>query len=528
MKRAGLLSLILFLAACTSSNLPTGGGLELDFTPFYDAAAKGEAVEISLGSEVSGPLYLEVSYRLPGGEWTNWERVATFEAGRASFTPAWPVGLDELGKEARLRVTDGARELARSEPARLRRVEPLWTARVAGVEEPYYAFGAGEGLVCYGGGGTLACHRAEDGELAFTLDLGDLDPRLTLSVQGVLPYRGRLYLTYNDQPTTGWLAVYDLATLERLVSTPLDFRPGSALAASGESLYVGGGRYVALENRPKDPESGYDCTDAKYERVEHFRLAVARFDLDGNELFSFEASPGDVYESPYICHGNTSSALAIHPMDGTVVVPFAYRTMYDPENDIHLGCMGFLRLSADTLGEASYLHSPDDICKDPYARGTGEFYPLAGAFFYFGPANDQGFYVKFVNNPAESDADPDRALVYTTETHGRWIRADTLSTLDPGLALDEHYARPFIYWFFTDSGDYALAYIRREEEEGYSYAGVARLGDVPPLDPTSPSGYDFLRFEGSCAGFTRTAKDEKGRIFLLYACAEDFHLLRLR
>jgi len=396
------------------------------------------------------------------------------------------------------------------------------------VEEPYYAFGAGEGLVCYGGGGTLACHRAEDGELAFTLDLGDLDPRLTLSVQGVLPYRGRLYLTYNDQPTTGWLAVYDLATLERLVSTPLDFRPSSALAASGESLYVGGGRYVALENRPKDPDSGYDCTDAKYERVEHFRLAVARFDLDGNELFSFEASPGDVYESPYICHGNTSSALAIHPMDGAVVVPFAYRTMYDPENDIHLGCMGFLRLSADTLGEASYLHSPDDICKDPYARGTGEFYPLAGSFFYFGPANDQGFYVKFVNNPAESDADPDRALVYTTETHGRWIRADTLSTLDPGLALDEHYARPFIYWFFTDSGDYALAYIRREEEEGYSYAGVARLGDVPPLDPTSPSGYDFLRFEGSCAGFVRTAKDEKGRIFLLYACAEDFHLLRLR
>ncbi len=345
-----------------------------------------------------------------------------------------------------------------------------------------------------------------------------------------MPYRGQLYLTYNDQPTTGWLAVYDLASLQHLNSTPLDFRPSSALAASGDSLYVGGGRYVAPENSPSDPEEGYDCSDPEYENVEHFRLAVARFDLNGNELFSFEASPGDVYESAYICHGNTSSALAIHPMGDVLLVPFAYRTMYRREDRTHLGCLGYLRLSAENLNDPSHLHSPDKICKDPYARGNGEFEPLAGSFFYFGPANDQGFYVKFISSPAGSDADADRGYVYTTDT--LWVRVDSLGVYDPGLELDTHYQGPFRYWFFTESGAYKLAYVKREEDEGFSYASVVRLGDVPPLDPTSPSGYDFLRFEGSCAGFSRTAKDEKGRIFLLYSCAKGeesvFHLLRLR
>ena len=532
-----LLGLLFALSACGGSKTPVAG-LEVDFSPFEDAAAGGTPAELAvqLPEGFSAPLYLEVSYRLPGGDWSDWQRVATFavteNTARATFEPAWPVGLDELGKEARVRVTDGAHELAASDPVRLRRVKPLWTAQITEVEEPYFAFGAGEGLVCYGGGGALACHRAEDGDPAFTLDLGDLDPRSTLSVEGVLPYRGRLYLTYNDQPTTGWLSIYDLTSLEQIKNVPLDFRPSGALAASGERLYIGGGKYVPLENRLSDPDEGYDCTDSEYENVEQFRLALASFDLDGTPLFTYQAGPGDVYESAYVCHGNTSSAIAIHPIGDALLVPFAYRTMYHREEDIHLGCLGFLRLSAENLSGAAYLHSPDNVCSDPRVRGSGRFFPLAGSFYYFGPANDQGFYVEFVNNPAESDADPTRGYLYTTRTKGMWVRADTLSTYDPGLALDEHYADPFLYWFFTGSGDYALAYLRREEDEGFSYAGVVRLGDVPPLDPTSPSGYDFLRLEGTCYGFTRTAKDEAGRIFLLYACAEGdrrvFHLMRLR
>ncbi len=532
-----LAALVLLLAGCNGGG---GGGssLTVDFAPFEAAAADGTEAELTarLPLGFSGPLYLEASYRLPGGDWGAWQRVASFaiagNTARAAFEPAWPVGLDELGKEARLRVTDGARALAVSDPVRLRRVLPLWTARIAEMEEPFFAFGAGEGLVCYGGGGELACHRAEDGRLDFTLTVGDLDPRLTLSVEGVLPYRGRLYLTYNDQPTTGWLSIYELRSLQRIANVPLDFRPSGAIAASGERLFVGGGRFVALEDRPKKPEEGYDCTRSKYQNVEHFRLTLASFDLEGNPLFTYQAGPGDVYESAYVCHGNTSSALAIHPIGDALLVPFAYRTMYHREEDVHLGCLGFLRLSAENLSGAAYLHSPDNVCSDPRVRGSGRFSPLAGSFYYFGPANDQGFYVEFVNNPAESDADPTRGYLYTTRTKGMWVRADTLSTYDPGLALDEHYADPFLYWFFTGSGDYALAYLRREEDEGFSYAGVVRLGDVPPLDPTSPSGYDFLRLEGTCYGFTRTAKDEAGRIFLLYACAEGdrrvFHLMRLR
>jgi hypothetical protein len=331
----------------------------LDWTPLAQAAGPdGSDGPIALSGTLEGtpsaPLKLQVSYRPKGGDWGPWQEAGQVQVQGGQITATLPglelpVGLDELGKGVRARLVAGDQALAQSPELLLQRFQPLWRASLSEADSIFVELSAAGSLACgYWDDGVrrkLYCFDPATGNPAWSYDL-PLAPR-DVFVAGdgrvfVGGYEGRfpdpqarVLVLQGGKP----LAQYDLSA---------DFAVVTALALEGDTLYVGGSRYV---------QAPCGSTTRRILRVRFAKYRVAGSFL--TRLALHDPTPQDLQEitSPNGCTGsgddyslyNWSGTPALRLEGGKVYAVFSVGLVWTGSDLSDSHCLGFLRLDAATF-----------------------------------------------------------------------------------------------------------------------------------------------------------------------------------
>jgi hypothetical protein len=362
MWRGLLTGLALLLAACGGGGAPPVRAT-LDWTPLAQAAGPdGSDGPIALSGTLEGtpsaPLKLQVSYRPKGGDWGPWQEAGQVQVQEGQITATLPglelpVGLDELGKGVRARLVAGDQALAQSPELLLQRFQPLWRASLSEANSPLLELSAAGSLACGyekasdGVRRKLHCFDPATGDPAWSYDLplalrdvfvaGDGrvfvgvsvgDPFISTSQARVLVLQGGTLL-----------AQYDLSA---------DFAVVTALALEGDTLYVGGSRYVQAP-------CGSDTRRILRVRFAKYRVAGSSL----TRLALHDPTPQDLQEitSPNGCTGsgddyslyNWSGTPALRLEGGKVYAVFSVGRVWTENGPLDSHCLGFLRLDAATF-----------------------------------------------------------------------------------------------------------------------------------------------------------------------------------
>jgi len=354
----GLLTgLALLLAACGGGGAPPVRAT-LDWTPLAQAAGpNGSDGPIALSGTLEGtpsaPLKLQVSYRPKGGDWGPWQEAGQVQVQGGQITATLPglelpVGLDGLGKGVRVRLVAGDQALAQSPELLLQRFQPLWRASLSEANSLLDELSAAGSLACgYSRREKLYCFDPATGNLIWSYDL-PLDT-FDVFVAGdgrvfVGGYEGDPFIS-NSQARVlvlqggALLAQYDLSA---------DFAMVTALALEGDTLYVGGSRYVQAP-------CGSDTRRILRVRFAKYRMAGSSL----TRLALHDPAPQDLQEitSPNGCTGseddyslyNWSSTPALRLEGGKVYAVFGVGKVWTENGLLRSRCLGFLRLDAATF-----------------------------------------------------------------------------------------------------------------------------------------------------------------------------------
>ncbi|MGC8968773.1 MAG: hypothetical protein ACP5JV_10825 [Thermus sp.] len=237
-----------------------------------------------------------MSYRPKGGDWGPWQEAGQVQVQGGQINATLPgldlpVGLDELGKRVRARLVAGDQVLAQSPELLLQRFQPLWRASVPGGSSFVNELSAAGNLVC--GhlalfGSSLWCFDPETGNPAWSYLL-PLAPRDVL-VAG----DGRVFVG-GDINLGGAVLVLQGGTLLAQYDLSADFAIVTALAAEGDTLYVGGVRFV---------QAPCGSTTRQILRVRFAKYRMAGSSL--TRLALHDPTPQDLQEinSPNGCTGS--------------------------------------------------------------------------------------------------------------------------------------------------------------------------------------------------------------------------------
>lgn len=338
----------------------------LDWTPLAQAAGPdGSDGPIALSGTLEGtpsaPLKLQVSYRPKGGDWVPWQEAGQVQVQGGQITATLPglelpVGLDELGKRVRVRLVAGDQALAQSPELLLQRFQPLWRASLSEANSSLQELSLQE----LSAAGSLACGywEASDGVRIklYCFDLATGNPTwsydLPLAPRDVFVARdGRVFVGGDDGDFSNPqarvlvlqggnpLAQYDLSA---------DFAVVTALALEGDTLYVGGSRYV---------QAPCGSTTRQILRVRFAKYRVAGSSL--TRLALHDPTPRDLQEitSPNGCTGsgddyslyNWSGTPALRLEGGKVYAVFSVGAVWTGSYISGSHCLGFLRLDAATF-----------------------------------------------------------------------------------------------------------------------------------------------------------------------------------
>jgi len=276
----------------------------LDWTPLAQAAGPdGSDGPIALSGTLEGtpsaPLKLQVSYRPKGGDWGPWQEAGQVQVQGGQITATLPglelpVGLDGLGKGVRVRLVAGDQALAQSPELLLQRFQPLWRASLSEANSPLQEFSAAGSLACGywdpfdGVRRKLYCFDPATGNPAWSYDL-PLAPR-DVFVAG----DGRVFVG-GDSNLQARVLVLQGGTLLAQYDLSADFALVTALALEGDTLYVGGSRYV---------QAPCGSTTRQILRVRFAKYRVAGSSL--TRLALHDPTPQDLQEitSPNGCTGS--------------------------------------------------------------------------------------------------------------------------------------------------------------------------------------------------------------------------------
>jgi hypothetical protein len=205
-----------------------------------------------------------------------------------------PVGLDGLGKGVRVRLVAGDQALAQSPELLLQRFQPLWRASLSEANSPLQEFSAAGSLACGywdpfdGVRRKLYCFDPATGNPAWSYDL-PLAPR-DVFVAG----DGRVFVG-GDSNLQARVLVLQGGTLLAQYDLSADFALVTALALEGDTLYVGGSRYV---------QAPCGSTTRQILRVRFAKYRVAGSSL--TRLALHDPTPQDLQEitSPNGCTGS--------------------------------------------------------------------------------------------------------------------------------------------------------------------------------------------------------------------------------
>jgi len=358
--RGLLTGLALLLAACGGGGAPPVRAT-LDWTPLAQAAGPdGSDGPIALSGTLEGtpsaPLKLQVSYRPKGGDWGPWQEAGQVQVQGGQITATLPglelpVGLDELGKGVRARLVAGDQALAQSPELLLQRFQPLWRASLSEGNGPLQELSAAGSLACGywdASGGVrrkLYCFDPATGNPTWSYDL-PLAPR-DIFVAG----DGRVFVGGDEGDFSNLqarvlvlqggnlLAQYDLSA---------DFAMVTALALEGDTLYVGGSRYVQAPCG-SDTRRILRVRFAKYRVAGSFLTRLALHDPTPQDLQEITSpngctGPGDDY-SLY----NWSGTPALRLEGGKVYAVFSVGKVRTENGFLDSHCLGFLRLDAATF-----------------------------------------------------------------------------------------------------------------------------------------------------------------------------------
>jgi len=355
----GLLTgLALLLAACGGGGAPPVR-VTLDWTTLAQAAGPdGSDGSIALSGTLEGtpsaPLKLQVSYRPKGGDWGPWQEAGQVQVQGGQITATLPglelpVGLDELGKKVRVRLVAGDQALAQSPELLLQRFQPLWRASLSEADSTFKELSAAGSLACgYVRTSNLTklyCFDPATGNPTWSYDLS-LDPKDVLVLGDGRVFVGGYEGDFSNPQARvlvlqggNLLAQYDLSA---------DFAMVTALALEGDTLYVGGSRYVQAP-------CGSDTRRILRVRFAKYRVAGSSL----TRLALHDPTPQDLQEitSPNGCTGsgddyslyNWSGTPALRLEGGKVYAVFSVGQVWTGSNRSDSHCLGFLRLDAATF-----------------------------------------------------------------------------------------------------------------------------------------------------------------------------------
>jgi hypothetical protein len=329
----------------------------LDWTPLAQAAGPdGSDGPIALSGTLEGtpsaPLKLQVSYRPKGGDWGPWQETGQVQVQGGQITATLPglelpMGLDELGKGVRVRLVAGDQALAQSPELLLQRFQPLWRASLSEANSLLQEFSAAGSLACGywdafdGVRRKLYCFDPATGNPAWSYDL-PLAPR-DVFVAG----DGRVFVG-GDSNLQARVLVLQGGTLLAQYNLSADFAVVTALALEGDTLYVGGSRYV---------QAPCGSTTRRILRVRFAKYRVAGSSL--TRLALHDPTPQDLQEitSPNGCTGsgddyspyNWSVTPALRLEGGKVYAVFSVGPVWTGSNLSDSHCLGFLRLDTATF-----------------------------------------------------------------------------------------------------------------------------------------------------------------------------------
>jgi hypothetical protein len=369
----------------------------LDWTPLAQAAGPdGSDGPIALSGTLEGtpsaPLKLQVSYRPKGGDWGPWQEAGQVQVQGGQITATLPglelpVGLDELGKGVRVRLVAGDQALAQSPELLLQRFQPLWRASLSEANSPLQELSAAGSLACGywdafdGVRRKLYCFDPATGNPTWSYDL-PLAPR-DVFVAG----DGRVFVGgYEDFPQARVLVLQG-GTLLAQYDLSADFAVVTALALEGDTLYVGGSRYV---------QAPCGSTTRRILRVRFAKYRVAGSFL--TRLALHDPTPQDLQEitSPNGCTGsgddyslyNWSGTPALRLEGGKVYAVFSVGEVWTGSNFSDSHCLGFLRLDAATFAR-DWLTRPTRQGANgeaSWSRECSSSWTWFGWYFYIGSA----------------------------------------------------------------------------------------------------------------------------------------------
>jgi len=368
----------------------------LDWTPLAQAAGPdGSDGPIALSGTLEGtpsaPLKLQVSYRPKGRDWGPWQEAGQVQVQGGQITATLPglelpVGLDELGKKVRVRLVAGDQALAQSPELLLQRFQPLWRASVSEANRPLQELSAAGSLACGywdpfdGVRRKLYCFDPATGNPAWSYDL-PLAPR-DVFVAG----DGRVFVG-GDSNFQARVLVLQGGTLLAQYDLSADFAVVTALALEGDTLYVGGSRYV---------QAPCGSTTRQILRVRFAKYRVAGSFL--TRLALHDPTPQDLQEitSPNGCTGsgddyspyNWSSTPALRLEGGKVYAVFSVGLVWTGSDLSDSSCLGFLRLDAATFAR-DWLTRPTRQGANgeaSWSRECSSSWTWSGWYFYIGSA----------------------------------------------------------------------------------------------------------------------------------------------
>ena len=368
----------------------------LDWTPLAQAAGPdGSDGPIALSGTLEGtpsaPLKLQVSYRPKGRDWGPWQEAGQVQVQGGQITATLPglelpVGLDELGKKVRVRLVAGDQALAQSPELLLQRFQPLWRASVSEANRPLQELSAAGSLACGywdpfdGVRRKLYCFDPATGNPAWSYDL-PLAPR-DVFVAG----DGRVFVG-GDSNFQARVLVLQGGTLLAQYDLSADFAVVTALALEGDTLYVGGSRYV---------QAPCGSTTRQILRVRFAKYRVAGSFL--TRLALHDPTPQDLQEitSPNGCTGsgddyspyNWSSTPALRLEGGKVYAVFSVGLVWTGSDLSDSSCLGFLRLDAATFAR-DWLTRPTRQGANgeaSWSRECSSSWTWFGWYFFIGSA----------------------------------------------------------------------------------------------------------------------------------------------
>jgi hypothetical protein len=332
-----------------------------------------------------------VSYRPKGRDWGPWQEAGQVQVQGGQITATLPglelpVGLDELGKKVRVRLVAGDQALAQSPELLLQRFQPLWRASVSEANRPLQELSAAGSLACGywdpfdGVRRKLYCFDPATGNPAWSYDL-PLAPR-DVFVAG----DGRVFVG-GDSNFQARVLVLQGGTLLAQYDLSADFAVVTALALEGDTLYVGGSRYV---------QAPCGSTTRQILRVRFAKYRVAGSFL--TRLALHDPTPQDLQEitSPNGCTGsgddyspyNWSSTPALRLEGGKVYAVFSVGLVWTGSDLSDSSCLGFLRLDAATFAR-DWLTRPTRQGANgeaSWSRECSSSWTWSGWYFYIGSA----------------------------------------------------------------------------------------------------------------------------------------------